>query len=122
MANRLEELRKILDAERRRLNDELALAQSGSRDDAQKLHASNKTEDAAAVTTELVFRGAMSQRTREQLVEVERALAKLDEGTYGLCDSCGKRIPPGRLQVIPQTTMCVDCKTKRSRSSARIVR
>ena len=39
----------------------------------------------------------------------ERALAKLDEGTYGLCDACGKPIAPKRLQAMPNVVMCIEC-------------
>src|SRR5215208_6485986 len=43
------------------------------------------------------------------LERVERALAKLDEGTYGVCDSCGKEIAPRRLEAMPDSTLCVQC-------------
>jgi RNA polymerase-binding transcription factor len=39
----------------------------------------------------------------------ERALAKLDEGTYGICDSCGAPIAPARLQAMPDVALCVTC-------------
>lgn len=49
----------------------------------------------------------------ETLTDSERrvteALEKIDDGTYGICDSCGKPIPAGRLKVAPQSTLCVDC-------------
>jgi len=49
-------------------------------------------------------------RSLEQgLARTERALAKLDEGTYGICDSCGAEIPPRRLEVMPDSTLCVQC-------------
>jgi DnaK suppressor protein len=41
--------------------------------------------------------------------KLERALAKLDEGTYGLCDNCGGPIAPGRLEAAPESTLCIDC-------------
>jgi DnaK suppressor protein len=44
--------------------------------------------------------------TEERL---ERALAKLDEGSYGRCDSCGGPIAPGRLEVAPESALCIDC-------------
>lgn len=41
--------------------------------------------------------------------QLERAIAKLDEGTYGTCDSCGATIPAGRLRIRPESTLCVNC-------------
>ena len=40
---------------------------------------------------------------------VSRALAKLDEGTYGTCDACGGPIAPGRLAVAPESVLCIEC-------------
>jgi DnaK suppressor protein len=40
---------------------------------------------------------------------IDRALAKLDEGTYGICDSCGSDILPARLQVAPESSTCIAC-------------
>jgi RNA polymerase-binding transcription factor len=49
-------------------------------------------------------------RTLEAGLErTERALAKLDEGTYGVCDRCGAEIAPRRLEVMPDSTLCVQC-------------
>lgn len=39
---------------------------------------------------------------------ITRALEKLDDGTYGVCDECGERIPAGRLRVAPESTLCVE--------------
>src|SRR3954467_9470483 len=41
--------------------------------------------------------------------KIERALVKIDEGTYGVCDSCGREIAPGRLKAAPESVLCVDC-------------
>jgi DnaK suppressor protein len=46
------------------------------------------------------------------LEEVDHALRKMDAGTYGTCDECGKDIPYERLEVRPQATLCVACKSK----------
>ena len=43
------------------------------------------------------------------LARTERALAKLDEGTYGTCDRCGGPIAPRRLEARPDSTLCVQC-------------
>ena len=38
-----------------------------------------------------------------------RALEKIDEGSYGVCDSCGEKIPAGRLRIAPESALCVNC-------------
>ena len=43
---------------------------------------------------------------------VERALEKLDEGTYGTCDNCGEPIAAGRLKVSPASSLCIECARK----------
>ena len=40
---------------------------------------------------------------------ITRALAKLDEGTYGTCDACGGPIAPGRLAAAPESALCIEC-------------
>lgn len=46
---------------------------------------------------------------------IERALEKLDEGSYGTCDACGEAIPAGRLKVAPESSLCVACARSGSR-------
>ena len=49
-------------------------------------------------------------RTLEAGLErTDRALAKLDEGTYGICDNCGQPIPERRLEAMPDSVLCVAC-------------
>jgi DnaK suppressor protein len=40
---------------------------------------------------------------------IERALEKIADGSYGVCDRCGEPIPPGRLEAAPESTLCVAC-------------
>ena len=47
------------------------------------------------------------------LADVDRALAKIEEGTYGVCDRCGAEIPPERLEAIPWAALCVGCAAAR---------
>src|ERR1700733_16297303 len=49
------------------------------------------------------------------LARTERALAKLDEGTYGVCDACGRPITPGRLKALPDGVLCLDCSAAERR-------
>ena len=67
-------------------------------------------------TTQAVERIAQvdaARRLDAKLRDVERALAKLDEGTYGVCDVCGSAIGHERLDAIPWAVRCVGCATAR---------
>ena len=55
---------------------------------------------------------AMLERLRGHREELKEALKRLEEGTYGVCERCGKRINPNRLAVLPDTTMCAACAQK----------
>ena len=46
-----------------------------------------------------------------RVAEIEAALSRVDDGTYGNCESCGDPIPEARLEVVPEATLCVGCKT-----------
>jgi RNA polymerase-binding protein DksA len=52
---------------------------------------------------------ALRDRARLQLEQVDHALSRLDDGTYGRCASCGRPISPERLEAIPWTPVCIDC-------------
>jgi DnaK suppressor protein len=63
-------------------------------------------------TSEAVERFSTTAAARSlaaSLTEVERALAKLDEGTYGTCDGCGRPIAAARLEALPAKVTCVVC-------------
>jgi DnaK suppressor protein len=49
---------------------------------------------------------------RSNLRDVERALAKMQTGTYGTCERCGNAIAPERLEALPWAVLCIDCKQK----------
>lgn len=49
------------------------------------------------------------------LERTERALAKLDEGTYGLCDACGAEISSGRVKAMPDVVLCLECAASERR-------
>jgi DnaK suppressor protein len=57
-------------------------------------------------------RSALLKQSRQQLEQVEAALRRLDEGTYGICVSCGAPIAPSRLKVLPQAPLCVKCQER----------
>lgn len=56
---------------------------------------------------------ALVENARDLLRKVSHAEVMIRKGKYGICESCGSAIPMTRLQVLPYTTMCVDCSGKR---------
>ncbi|HEX4538887.1 MAG TPA: TraR/DksA C4-type zinc finger protein [Acidimicrobiales bacterium] len=54
---------------------------------------------------------ALSAQARAAIEDIDHALAKIEAGTYGLCEGCGQPIPRARLKALPQARMCVTCKS-----------
>ncbi|MZG54216.1 MAG: TraR/DksA family transcriptional regulator [Nitrospinae bacterium] len=57
---------------------------------------------------EMVFQ--LTSRDRNELRLIEDALFRINEGTYGACESCEKKISLKRLQIMPLTSLCIDCQ------------
>lgn len=53
----------------------------------------------------------VAAEAQAKVAEIDAAIAKVDAGNYGLCEYCTKPIPPARLEVVPEATLCVSCKT-----------
>ena len=71
--------------------------------------------DAGAKTYEREHELALTYNARELLAQNERALHRIDAGTYGVCESCGNAIGKARMQAFPRATLCVTCKQREER-------
>ena len=71
--------------------------------------------DAGAKTFEREQEISLANNAREMLEQNLHALDRLDNGSYGVCESCGNPIGKLRLQAAPRATLCVTCKTKQER-------
>ncbi|MDR2493931.1 MAG: TraR/DksA family transcriptional regulator [Spirochaetaceae bacterium] len=58
---------------------------------------------------------AIGSQELKRLKLIDSALTRIQQGKYGLCVKCGKRIPQDRLEAIPYALMCIECKTKEER-------
>ena len=56
---------------------------------------------------------ALGEAGRRELAQINRALARIDRGEYGICSSCGETIAEGRLAVLPFADLCIACADKR---------
>lgn len=66
-------------------------------------------------TTEAVERLSTTATARSiaaSIKDIDKALAKIEAGTYGVCDSCGEAIPAARLEALPASSLCVTCASK----------
>ena len=68
--------------------------------------------DQASVTNEVHIQLKLKQTDAKILQAIEEALVRLDEGSYGVCRDCGGNIAPARLNAIPWTRVCIECKEK----------
>lgn len=75
--------------------------------------ADSGTKTAERDTAQSLLRTILDRRA-----QFERALARLDEGTYGFCEGCAAPIPVERLEIFPSATSCVACKQTRERRAA----
>ena len=112
-------LRSRLESERKRLMDELEQLKSSVRPADERREGSpfGKREEEATESFELEKRLALEERIRDQLAGVEHALHKFEDGTYGLCDSCGQPIDPARLEALPQASLCLSCKAGQAKNA-----
>lgn len=69
--------------------------------------------DTSQVTAERGEAEALAGSLRESLGDVEAALIKLDDGSFGVCEGCGQPIPPARLEAKPAARLCMDCASRR---------
>lgn len=69
-------------------------------------------DDAANTYARQVLLG-LSEREREILREIDDALDRIDEGSYGECEDCGDEIGLSRLRAVPYASLCVECKSNR---------
>ena len=113
----LKEVRAELESEAVTLHADLAKAAS---DIAERLtdavhDAGDDQADAGTKAFEREQDLALAQNARDLLDQGERALARIDAGTYGVCESCGKPIGKARLLAFPRATLCVECKQREER-------
>jgi DnaK suppressor protein len=71
--------------------------------------------DAGAKTFEREHEMSLANNSRDLLAQVQRALARLEVGTYGVCESCGNPIGKDRLLAAPRATLCMACKQREER-------
>lgn len=105
-----ESLRKILIEQKQNLLEKVKSNVTTSKEDAP-----NEVRDSADIASDYYERElawGLSETERMRLQEVEDALERIDNGTYGKCDLCGGLIALPRLEALPFAKLCVECQAK----------
>jgi RNA polymerase-binding protein DksA len=73
----------------------------------------NHLADTATETYDRELDYTLEENSEHVLSEIDAALKRIEDGTYGQCSNCGKQIPEERLEALPYATLCIDCQRLR---------
>ena len=104
-----------LEEQRDELVGELAVLTTVTRDTSATIGFGKRVGEGTTEAIGRIERVGQADALAAKLADVERALAKLAEGSYGVCDRCGASIPDERLEAIPWATRCVACGRSKGR-------
>jgi RNA polymerase-binding protein DksA len=110
--------RQMLEEERTRVRaaiDNLHAEHPGSMSDESGEDAvyDNHLADTATETYDRELDYTLEENSEHVLAEIDAALLRIDDGTYGQCTNCGRQIPEERLEARPYATLCIDCQRQR---------
>jgi DnaK suppressor protein len=103
------EIRATLEAERDELRSQLDELTAAPRDPMAAVSFGKRVGEGTSQAVERIAQVSAARNLDAKLRDVERALAKLEDGTYGRCDACGDAIGTERLEVMPWAVRCVAC-------------
>ncbi len=114
-----EQFRRRLLAERSRAQgalDYLHDENPGSmEDEAQEGPSDNHPGDLATITLDREIDYTLEENEERVIAAIDAALQRIENGSYGTCQACGQAIAAERLEAVPWTTQCIDCKRKEER-------
>ncbi|MFL6129797.1 MAG: TraR/DksA family transcriptional regulator [Mycobacteriales bacterium] len=105
----------VREIDERRADYDRALAEITRLQQSSNDGAGDDQADAGSKTFEREQELSIANNRRDLLRQMERAMERLDAGTYGRCESCSQPIPKARLQAFPSATLCVRCKQREER-------
>ncbi len=109
---KLEAFRKLLNQKINELLDEAGKTVSEMTNAKENFPDPN---DRASLESDRNFELRIRDRERKLIVKMQEAIKRIDDGTFGICESCGGPISEKRLMARPVTTDCIECKTKQEK-------
>lgn len=111
-SEQIEEYRTILTAQLDELLREAGKTVSGMTDEHENFP---DPTDRASMESDRNFELRIRDRERRLIAKIRDALERIEDGTFGICESCEEEIGAARLRARPVTTLCIDCKTEQER-------
>jgi DnaK suppressor protein len=108
----MDDVRETLTAKLAEIDDEMA-AMEEKPDEQGSISFGKRVGEGTSMAVDRLAQVAVHDQLQVTRADVVRALAKLDEGTYGTCDACGQAIPEGRLEALPWAVLCVQDASRR---------
>ncbi len=111
----LASLRKQLEEEREELRAQASKLEADAADESWKEPRSDDDAETGTAFFERERTMSLARNARQTIIQIDRALARIEADTYGLCINCGEPIGIERLEALPQAVDCLDCRRKAER-------
>ena len=103
-------IRRELESQRNALTSRISTSTRSTQDDDHRREIFKDPFGMASITHDDEVVAAVVDTRARQVEEIDRALADIDAGRYGICRECGEEIPKARLKILPFATRCVGCQ------------
>lgn len=103
-------IRARLEAERNRVAEALVLLDRDRSENLGTATGDNHAADPSVVAVDRELDSTLGENTEAVLAAIDAALARLADGSFGTCTRCGLQIGEARLEAMPHTELCIDCK------------
>ena len=120
--NEFSEFNALLQAQRQQLLDEMREKIAASGEGLGFLNQSKITDDDGLADAAAEMDVAMVIRESQELKDVEAALARIGDGSYGICTDCGNEVGPARLKANPAARRCLTCQERYERAQRQVHR
>lgn len=104
----MEKYRRLLDEKKASLSAEIAKTRSAEEETTEEATQDIADKAVSSYTREFLY--SLTDGERSTLLQIDDALARIEEGTYGLCLNCGQLMTEKRLNAVPWAPYCLDCQ------------
>jgi DnaK suppressor protein len=104
----MERYRRLLEQKKNSLSSDLAKTRNAEEETTEELTQDIADKAVSSYTREFLY--SLSDADRSTLVQIDEALARIEEGIYGSCTNCGQPMNEKRLTAVPWARLCVDCQ------------